>query len=1101
MLRKILQILLIVALPALALAQTTTSSMSGVIKTATGEALVGATVTATHEPTGTVYKTQTRTGGRFDINNMNPGGPYTVQISFVNFATEKRSDVYLSLGETYKLDASLKDKANELTAVEVTAAARNSASARGGTQTTISSERLATLPTVGRNITDYLRAVPQARIMSGTEGTISIAGQNNRYNAFYIDGALNNDVFGLAASGTNGGQANIPPISLDAIDQIQVAISPYDASLSGFTGGGINAITKSGTNQIRGTAYFLYRNQSLSGKTPTGAKSAATKLPDFQDRTFGLSIGGPIVKNKLFYFLNAEMVRFERPQSFDTSRYSGNTRGAAIEAIRTYLINTYKYDPGGYADNPEKVNADRINFKLDWNINNNNKLSFTYRFNKGERYNTTSSSSSTINFYNNGYIFPTKTNTFIAELRSVLSRNVSNRLLVTFADVKDDRGPLGNPFPRVTITDGSGRIVFGPDNSSTINLLTQKNFNLFDAVRWNLGKHVVTIGTDNELNNDYNAFIQNTWGNYSYNSLADFYNNAKPAAYSVGYSLIDNKNDETTAAAAKFKIARVALFINDEYKPTENFTLNLALRADKYWFITNPATDDFTNNIAIPKFSQYYDLQGARSGLKPKMPVSLSPRIGFTYRIPDENITIRGGIGYFTGRVPLVWPAGIYNNNGIYQGSFTANSSQNAFALDSIKNQGGFKSDPFGQYRASNVGISLSKGGLNLISSEFKLPKVIRTTMAIDKRFGKGWTATVEGIFTKNVNEIYYTNINILPPTGVSKGPGGRSVYPLNLVIPIQGTNNPYDNAILLSNNKGDKGFSYQFTFSLDKRFQRGFGFNFNYSFGESIVVHEQTSSVNLSQWRFVETVNGRNNIGRSFSDFSPGHRLFGTVSKKFTYAKGLLATTLSLVYTGQSGQPFSYVYTQVSSTNPGPVRDDPSGGNDLIYVPTSADIQTYLNNNQFVNNTVAGVTYTPAQQAAALETYIQNNAYLRKNRGEFAERNGDRLPFTHILDLRIAQDFNVKFGGKRIQFQVTYDIFNFTNFLNRDWGRTYFMTNDNIQLIRFNGYKNSTTDLTPTYSFNPTLAQPQTVANVSTTSIPSVSPRWSSQLGLRINF
>jgi outer membrane receptor for ferrienterochelin and colicin len=1097
MLRKILQLLLVLMLPAFAIAQTTTSSMSGVIKTATGEPLIGATVTAIHEPTGTVYKTQTRSGGRFDMTNMNPGGPYTVEVSFVNFTTDKRTDVYLNLGETYKLDAALKDKANELAGVEVSSA-RAGTSGKGGTQVSISSEKLATLPTVGRNITDYLRAVPQARIMHGTEGTISIAGQNNRYNAFYIDGALNNDVFGLAASGTNGGQANIPPISLDAIEQIQVAISPYDASLSGFTGGGINAITKSGTNQVRGTAYYLFRNESLSGKTPTGLKANATKLPDFNDRTYGLSIGGPIIKNKLFFFVNGEIVRFERPQTFDTSKYSGNTKGAALLALRDTLLKRYAYEPGGFIDNPEKVNADRINAKIDWNINTNNKFTFTYRYNKGERFNTTSSSSSTINFYNDGYIFPTKTSTYIGELRSVLSKNMSNRLLVNFANVNDDRGPLGSPFPRVSITDGSGRIIFGPDNSSTINLLTQKNYNLLDAVRLNLGKHVLTLGTDDELNDDYNAFIQNTWGNYTYNNLTDFYNNAKPSAYSVGYPLVDNKQDETTAAAAKFKTARVAFFLNDEYKPNENLTLNFALRADKFWFVTTPATDSFTNNVAIPKFSQYYDMEGARSGLKPKIPVSLSPRIGFVYRIPEENVTVRGGIGYFTGRVPLVWPAGIYNNNGIYQGSFTANSSQNAAALNTIR----FRSDPYNQWRASDVGIALSKGGLNLISAKFKLPKILRTTLAVDKRFGKGWTATVEGIFSKNVNEIYYTNINILPPVGRSTGPGSRVVYPLSVTIPLVGANNPYDNAILLTNNHNDnKGFSYNFTFSLDKRFQRGFGFNMNYSYGESVVVHEQTSSVNLSQWRFIETVDGRNNIGRSFSDFSPGHRVFATVSKKFTYAKKMLATTVSLVYTGQSGAPFSYVYSQGSGANPGPTRDDPSGGNDLIYIPTSGDIQTYLNNAQFVNNTVSGVVYTPAQQAAALETYIQNNRYLSKHRGQFADRNGDRLPFTHILDLRIAQDFNVKVGAKRIQFQVTYDIFNFTNFLNRDWGRTYFLGNDNITMMIFNGYKNATTDLTPVYRFNPTLAQPQSIANVSTTTIPSLSPRWSSQLGFRINF
>jgi hypothetical protein len=1092
MLKRILTLLLFaLALGQMVNAQVTTSSITGFVKGDNGEPLVGATVVATHTPTGTKYSTITKTEGKYDLGNMNPGGPYTITVSFVNFQNGTREDLFLTLGESSKQDFQLTNRPTELAAVTVSAARGTN---RSGTEANIGRERVANMPSVGRNISDLLRSAPQVK-MTTTEGAVSIAGQNNRYNAFYIDGALNNDVFGLAASGTNGGQANIPPISLDAIDQIQVAISPYDASLSGFTGGGINAVTRSGTNTYSGSAYYLFRNEKLAGKTPTGPKEKATRLPDFSDKTYGFRFGGPILKNKLFFFVNGEIVRFERPNVFDTSKYSGNTRGAALAALVDTLKNKYGYDPGSYINIPEKVKANRVLAKIDWNLNDNNKLSFTYRYNYGQRYNTSPSSSSTINFYNNGYIFPTTSNTFTGELRSNFKRGTNNRLLLTFADIKDDRGVIGQPFPRVSITDGSGRIVFGPDNSSTINLLTQKNYNLLDIVRFNLGKHSLSVGTDDELNDDYNAFIQNTFGNYSYQNLDSFYKNRTVGSYSVGYPLIDNKQDETTAAAAKFKTARIAFFANDEFRPTQNLTLNLGIRADKFFFVTTPATDPYTNDSALAKFSQYYDLKGARSGQKPDMPVSISPRVGFTYKIPEEKVTIRGGAGLFTGRIPLVWPAGIYNNNGINQGGFTVSAQQNKNALNTIR----FRPDPYNQYRASEVGITLSKGGLNLISEKFKLPKVFRTSLAVDKQFGQGWTATVEGFYTKNVNEINYTNINILPPTANSIGPDARKVYPINLLIPISANgSNPYDNAILLSNSDGKKGYSYNVTFSIDKRFQKGLAINANYSYGESQVLNEGTSSVNLSQWRFMETVNGRNFIGLSTSDFSPGHKITAFVTKKFDYWDKKMATTITLFYTGQSGAPFSYVYQQGASGNPGPVRDDPSGGNDLIYIPTATELQAMT----FLSNTVSGTTYTPQQQKDALESYIQKNDYLNSHRGQYSERNGDRLPFTNIVDLKLAQDFNIKISGKTYQVQVTWDVFNFTNMLNRDWGRTYFLTNDNIPVVTFAGYVNMNTNLTPQYRFNPNIAQPQSPANISSSNAaPIFNPRWTSQLGFRINF
>ena len=1081
--------------PLLMLGQVTSSSMSGFVKASTGEALSGATITATHEPTGTVYRVITKRAGEFNIANMNPGGPYTVTVSYVNYAADKHEDVNLTLGENARQDFQLSPKATELSGVVIST--NRPGAGKVGTETTISRDRMENLPSVGRNITDFLRAVPQAKLGS-TEGSISIAGQNNRYNAFYIDGALNNDVFGLAASGTNGGQANIAPISIDAIDQIQVVISPYDASLSGFTGGGINATTRSGTNKTTGSLYYLYSDQDLYGKTPTGVKSLATKLSPFQNKTYGFRIGGPIIKNKLFYFVSVERQRNQRPQLFDTSTYRGVLRPDYILTLRDTLKNRYGYDPGSFIDNPEQVNADRVTAKIDYKLDEKNKISFSYRYNYGQRYNTSTSTSSNIHFYNDGFIFPSTTNAYSAELRSQFKRGASNRLLLTYTNVDDHRGILGSPFPRLSIFDSSNATInIGPDISSTLNLLTQKNYNFLDIFRFNIGRHNLLIGTDGELNDVYNAFIQNLYGSYQYTSLSAFLTDQKPRTYSVGYPLIDNKRDVTTSAAAQFKVFRIAAFFNDEFRPNDRLTFNFGIRFDKTTFITDPATDTFTNNVALPKFSQYYDLQGARSGQKPNIPVSISPRLGFTYRIPDEGVTIRGGGGVFTGRVPLVWPGGTYNNNGFYIGGFSANTTQNQNALNTIR----FRPDPNGQWRAGDVGIT-TKGPLNLISKNYQVPKIFRTSLAFDKQLGRGWSTTMEAFFSKNIIETYYTNIGILPPIGTSVGPGSRNVYPLPNQIPITAAGtNPYDNEILLTNNKSNTGFSYNYALTIDKRFQKGLAFTLTYSYGDAMVVHEPNSSVNLSQWRFVQTVNGRNFIDRSLSDYSPGHRIFGYLSKKFSYLNKKLATTISLVYTGQSGSRFSYCYTAPLSGSI--VRDDGLAGNtnDLIYIPTTADLQ----NQVFLNNTVgtgaSAITYTPQQQRDALDAFIQSNKYLRKHRGEFAARNGDRMPFTNIFDLKFQQDFNIRISSKqRVQFQLTYDMFNLTNFINRDWGRTYFISNNNELLISFAGYP-SATNLTPQYRFNPQLTQPQSETFVSTSNAPSFAARWSSQIGLRMNF
>lgn len=1119
--KKILPLLLAALVaPALIFAQVTTSSITGTVKNSSGAIIAGASVTAVHVPTGSVYSTATRSSGQYDLSNLNPGGPYKVTVTHVGYDKNEKDEIYLSLGENQRVDFVIGEKSTELTNVVVTGS-RTPTSGKGGAEKNIGRDRMTNIPTVGRTLQDYVRFVPQAKITSA-DGGISIAGQNNRYNSFYVDGAANNDKFGLAASGTNGGQTGVSPISIDAIDQFQVLISPYDASIGNFTGGGINAITRSGTNNFEGSAYYVYRNQDLAGVSPVPVlKSGSTteyeriKLPAFKNKTMGMRIGGPLIKNKLFFFALAEVQRDLRPQPFNFSTYSGaSNRLAAIDSLADFLRTKFSYDPGTYLDNPEKIEANKYTGKIDWNITNKHKLSVSYRYAKSFRNNVSPSNSTTINFYNNGYVMPNNTQALSAELKSSFGKNMSNRLLLTTSSVKDDRGPLGNPFPNVSITDGTGRnIIFGTEISSTQNLLNQKNLSFIDAFKFSKGKHSFSLGTDNEIDHAYNVFIQRSYGFYSFASVKAFYDNvnlgatvSKPLQFRRGLALLDGSASDDTKSAADFKVARIGFYINDEIKLNDQWTVNLGVRADKSKFLTDIVEDKFFNDTALAIVSQYHDLRDARSGQKPTIPWSLSPRVGFTFRAPEIGATIRGGAGYFTGRIPLVWPGGIYNNNGVAVGSISVSNP-------TIQ----FNADPFAQPDAAYFGLNPNrdaKGSLNLISKTFKLPKLFRTSLAFDKKVSKNWTITLEGIFSKNINEIFYENVALKPAGWRLSGPDTRFIYDTtntiyasstttpntkNVLIPLRSTGTlaqktPYDNILVLQNNPAQKGFSYNFTFTVDRAWNKGFAFNASYSYGNSQVLNEGTSSVNTSQWQFMESVNGRNNITLSTSDFDAAHRITGYIAKKFTYGRnGMFGTTVSLAYQGQSGAPFSYVYRGSSIVTDNGRTD----GNDLMFIPTQSQLQSMLFD--------PTGTFTQQVQRDLLESYISNDPYLSKHRGQYAERNGARLPFTNLFNVKLQQDFNVKFGGRKYGLQVSYDVFNFANMLNPNWGRTYFLSNDQFGLVEFRNFASTnpaaSNFLVPIYRFTGVTVNDGKPYGVSTSSQPDYSARWISSLTFRLNF
>ena len=791
--------LAVLLLPVLTFAQNTTGNISGSVKADNGEVLVGATITVLHVPTGTVYNAQSRKSGLFDVSNVQPGGPYAVTVSYVNYQSEKREDIYVALGDVVRVDVILSSKIDKLKDVTVTTSKRGSdLSVRGGTQTIIGRDKLDNLPTVGRNVQDFLRFSPTAKFVGGNGDLagVSIAGQNNRFNSLYIDGAVNNDQFGLSASGTNGGQTGVGPISIDAVDQFQVMVSPFDASIGNFTGGGINATTKGGTNNVTGTVYSFMQNQNLSGKTPTGPKDKAVKLNPFKAQTIGGSVGGAIIKNKLFYFVNFESIENERPQPFDISGYKGASGKADIDKLVDFVKTKYGYNTGGYQDNAASTSAKRLATKLDWNINKMNKFSLSYRYNETNSYATSSSSSSRVNFYNNGVLYPNKTNSLSAELKTAFKNGASNKFLYTYTDVMDDRSQIGDPFPRVTINDGSGQMIFGSEEFSTSNLLKQRNVNFLDYFKFNVNKHAFTVGVDYELSKSYNVFIRQNFGSYQYGSLADFLTEKAPIRYDRSFSLLDQTTGDNTKAAASFYTGRGSAFVNDEFRYSDNLTLNYGVRADYTKFLSTPLEDMYFN-FYTPRI---YDFNGARSGSIPDPKISISPRVGFTYKMPEENITVRGGFGMFTGRIPLVWPGGVFNNNGQSVGGISIITTS-----DIAKYGIQFRPNPYGQYTAADLGLSTAaaKGQMDLISKDFRLPKIFRASLAIDKKLKDNWSITVEGSISKNINEIYYRRLDIQKPVGQLQGPDNRYIYDLKRIgYPasqgITAGSNPYTGVLLL---------------------------------------------------------------------------------------------------------------------------------------------------------------------------------------------------------------------------------------------------------------------------------------------------------------
>jgi len=1065
----------------------TTASISGTVTDTGGLPLIGATVIAVHTPSGTQYGTITRIDGGYTLPAMRVGGPYRITTSYTGFQETTDDNVYLSLGQELSMNKKLSDTAIELEGVVVTAQKAGVLnSEKTGAETRIGEEVINSIPTVDRNLNDFIKMTPEANTTS--DGGISIAGTNNRYNSIFIDGAVNNDVFGLSDQGTNGGQTGISPISIDAIEEFQVVLAPYDVRLGGFAGGGINAVTRSGSNSFEGSAYYFNRNENLVGKTHRYVLDPAKKLDnaaldtlrtpvdEFSSNTIGFRLGGPIIKNKVFFFVNAELQREQTPQPFDFSNYDGASSEAEINALADFLRATYGYDPGGFLNNTRELQGEKILARLDFNLGESTRLKLRHSYTRGTSVGPSRSSNRTINFLNGGVLFPSTTHSSAFELNSVFGSSASNDLIIGFTNVFDDRDPIGGDFPRLTIFDGTGQIRLGSEAFSTANQLKQQIFTLTDNFSLYKGKHTITFGTHNELYDIYNLFIRQNFGSYEFGSVDDFIMGAPPIEYASSYSLVDELRGDGSEAGASFNALQLGFYVQDRFAVNNKLKLTYGLRLDIPFFLDEPVADENFNNVTLPLIRDTYAgeteildaLDGAEAGQLPQGALMFSPRLGFNYDVNgDKESIIRGGLGVFTSRVPFVWPGGSFANNGLTIGGTFYEDFDSTFV---------FNPDVATQPQATDFGATdaIPSGQIDFFSKDFKYPQVFRANLGYDQKLPGGFVGGFEAIYTKTLNNVIYYNLNVKPSTESTTGADARPLFDR-----FDEVDDTYARIILGDNTS--KGYGYNFTIRLDRPFNNGLLAGISYTIGDAYAVNDGTSSQNSSQWRYIENSGGRNYLDVSRSDFSAGSRVNSLVSYQKDF-NDFFGITAALYYEGRSGRPLSYIYN-------GRVSNGDSSFGDLIFVPADASQIQLLD----VLDDNDEITLSAAQQWTDLDAFISADDYLDSRRGQFAERNGSRTPFEHNFDLKLAINVGAKISETTNKIQISLDVLNFGNFVNQNWGAKYFVNNDQFNLIDFEGIDDSSGQNVATYTFDAPSGDIWNIADFSS--------RWRMLLGIRYIF
>jgi len=1051
-------------LPTLAFAQgVTTAALNGTVTDAKGQTLPGANIVAVHTSSGSIFGAASRTDGRFNIPGMRVGGPYTVTATYIGYRTQKTENVYLTLGQDLKISFVLTEEAVEVGEVQVVAE-RNAimSASRTGAATNVVRAQIDRLPTINRSFQDFYKLSPY---FTGVGS--QAAGRNNRYNNIQVDGANFNDLFGLGGTGTPGGQGSTVPISLDAIEEFQIVVSPFDVRQSNFTGAGINAITRSGTNAFSGSAFFNTRNEDLSGKSPDALQA---KLPSFSNKSYGFRLGGPIFRNQLFFFANAELARADVPftrtfnqSAFGTNAYTANED--SLNMLSDFLRTTYGYETGSWSSIKRPDESDKIFARLDYNLGQKHKMTARWNYLKSTSNNSPSRFRNTPDIYsaNSDYDLKNKTHSFALQLTSVLSNTASNELSIGYNNQLDQPVFRGQPFPTVEVrtTGANGtlnRLAIGSEEFRHRNELQQKVLEITNNFSYYLPSHKITVGGKLDFVKFRNLFIPDNFGFYQYNSVAAFLAGGRPAVYVHRYSATDDPLQEANWGYRQF-----GFYVQDEWTVSPRFNLVGGVRFDLPNYTDKPNNNDAFETVF-----------GLKTSEPPKTSVAISPRLGFNWAVDEErSIQVRGGAGIFYGRFPAVWVSNQYSNTGVDFFTMTASTAGAPTT---------FNPDPFNQPKTAT---GLPTAEVNITDRNFKAPSILRFNLAVDRQLPFDLVASVEGIFSKSQNEVYYQNINL---AGLKENngttPGGRLVGENREVWSNLNANGTYNttgrtvstrftNAFLVKNT--DQGSNSNIIVQLQRQSLRdGFYGNVGYVWGLAKDIGGTNSTTASSGWRFNPTPGNPNDPVLAYADADRRHRIFGTVSYRHDWGKVGLATTIGLFFNGISGRPFSYIVN-------GDANGDGLSDNDLVYIPRDQS--------DVILVTSAGAP-APQSDYDALFAFINKDEYLSKNKGKFAERNGARSASDKQIDLRIAQQIGNIMGHG---VELTFDVTNFANLLNRDWGWVRLASSE-VRLLNFHSIQTTAGPNAGKPRYRWTLVSDPKIAS-------NTLSRWTAQFGFRYKF
>ncbi len=1083
--RKILLLLTFVLSASIAvLAQgVTTATISGEVKDAAGAGLPGANIVALHVPSGTTYGSSSRADGRYTLPGLRVGGPYKITITFVGYHDYTVEGINLSLGQNFVLNPAMVEAGLELQEIVVSS---NSIlnDERTGASTNISVGTLNAMPTIGRSISDFTRLTPQANGRS-------FSGADSRFNNLTIDGSIFNNSFGL--SDVPGGQTNSTPISLDAIQEVQVNIAPFDVRQGGFTGAGVNAITRSGTNEFSGSVFYNTRSEKMVGDK---AKDQDVVTQNFNVKQQGFRVGGPIIKDKLFFFINGEQERRDDPATSYVALRPGINDNAAnvsrvlasdLDNLSSYLISKFGYNPGAYENYALATKSDKALIRFDYNMSQKSKFSIRYNYLKSSRDVPTSNSGSfnnrrdngfAMNFQNANYVINNDINSVIAE-HNFLGGNFSNNVIAGFTANRDYRSSLGGVFPLVDILEGGRNYTnFGYEPFTPNNILNTNTWQFQDNFTYYAGKHTVTAGVNFEAFKFDNTFTPTYYGQFVYNSLQDFYNdtdadntnNPTLRRYQLTYSNLANSALPTATTNAR----QIGFYMQDEIQVNTNFKLTGGLRVDVPSFKQTALENSQVSGYTF-KDENGNSIKVSTSQL-PKTQALWSPRVGFNWDVMgDRSLQIRGGTGVFSGRPAFVWISNQMSNNGILTGSLRADNTKDVYP---------FNTDVTAYNLPPNPGQPAASYNIAVTDSNFKYPQSWKTNIAIDKQLPFGIIGTVEFIYNKEVNNVTYINANQEVASGSLIGADNRPVYP---GLGLSGT--PQNNALRVNDNITDaillkntnKGRGYSATIKLERPLTNGLStmVAYNYSNTRDLM---SAGSIAFSSWRDNFSVRGNNLPDLAYSNNDLRHRLIAALSYRKEYAEHF-ASQVSFFFQTQNQGRFSYRVN-------GDLNGDQLTSNDLMYVPKDMSEMNFQN----YTITVSGspVTFTAAQQAAAFDAYINQDAYLSTRRGQYAERNGVLMPWLSTLDITFVQEFFIDVKGKRNTIQVRADIFNFGNMINNNWGVGDRIINSSP--IEFRGV----TAGVPQYRFSAVNGQlPTSTYGTSTT----ISDVWQMQFGIRYIF